>query len=65
MAKSNYPDNDNTFIAAGLALKDFRAWKKARPTKAAGFAADRKRFGAFWKASSHLLARIPPKSNGL
>jgi thioesterase DpgC len=61
MAELNYPDNDNTFVAAGLALKDIRAWKKARPTKTAGFAADRNKFGAFWKTSSRLLARIPPK----
>jgi len=61
MIDVNYPDNDNILVAAGLALKDIKAWKRARPVKTAGFAADCKKFGAFWKASSQLLARIPPK----
>jgi thioesterase DpgC len=61
MAETKYPDNDNAFIAAGLAPKDIKAWKRGRPIRTAGFAADRKRFGAFWKASSRLLAGLPPK----
>jgi thioesterase DpgC len=61
MAKAKYPENDNALVATGLASRDIKAWKKARPTKTAGFAADRKTYGAYWKASSRLLAGLPPK----
>ncbi len=61
MGESEFPHNDDTFIAAGLATKDIKAWKKARPVKTTSFASDRKTYGAYWEKSAGLLGRLPPK----
>jgi thioesterase DpgC len=61
MTDTGFSHNDEQFAAAGLAAKDIVAWRKARPTKTAVFARDRRTFEAYWEKSARLLVCLPPK----
>jgi thioesterase DpgC len=47
--------------AAGLPPPDIAKWRAAEPAALGAFEADAGRYGAFWRASQALLARLPPK----
>src|SRR5262245_2342528 len=46
--------------AAGLAGSDADGWARSEPGATTEFAADAPRFSAYWRASTRLLARLPP-----
>lgn len=46
---------------AGFSAAEIQAWSASCPVQITGFAADRKRFAAFWQASAALLERLPPR----
>jgi thioesterase DpgC len=50
----------SALASAGLQAKDVAALAKASPKKTAGFAADRRTFGAFWQRAAKLRAKLPP-----
>jgi thioesterase DpgC len=47
--------------AAGLPAAEVAAWRSAEPSGTADFAADRDRFGTFWRLTEQLLARLPAR----
>ena len=62
MAVRGVASDADTLVAAGLSAKEVMSWAKARPLRTAGFAVDRKVFGAYWQKSTRLLGRLPTKT---
>ena len=46
---------------AGFPADEVHAWSGGCPAQVTDFAADRKRFAAFWRATATLLERLPPR----
>jgi thioesterase DpgC len=49
-------------VAAGLAEGDVTQWVQAEPVVAGEFAADCRAFSTYWRKSTELLDRLPPKA---
>jgi thioesterase DpgC len=52
--------DDELLVSMGLPAKEVAAWRKAYPLKTGSFAADRKKFSAYWHKTARLRDQLPP-----